>query len=53
VRDNLLPYKMFVVKEGHERAFYKRGVFGATDLGVADEQILLEVAMIRRLSKVA
>jgi hypothetical protein len=33
-RNNLLPYEMFVVREGHERVLYERGVYGAHGLGI-------------------
>ena len=44
---------MCVVREGQERVLFKRGVYGATGLGITNEQILLEVETIQRLSNVA
>jgi hypothetical protein len=45
--------KMFTVREGQKRALSKRSVYGTTDLGITDEQILLEVETIQCSGRVA
>jgi hypothetical protein len=41
------------VREGQERAFFERSVYGSTDLGITDELILLEFKTIGRSGRVA
>ena len=52
-RDDLMPYQMFMVREGQKRAFFDRCVYGLTELGIIDKQILLEVKTLRRSNRAA
>jgi hypothetical protein len=46
-----MPYRMCMVREGQEWAFFDRNVYGLTDLGITDKHILLEVETLRRSSR--